>query len=242
MIPFKLAIRLSLILIFPFFFLNSCALQQIDTGGRLNSASTIQVDDSVYDFKFAGPGQEIVHTFKLRNVGLNPITIDKISTDCGCAAALTSEKKLPPNGEGQIHVEFHAPRFEGAQEKHVVIATHPPASEKIVLTIKGMVKIGAAVFPQGFNFGKVKAGETNKKCVRLYQLSKNKLELMQVQTDSSMFNVSFEPFTDTNHKGFDICLELKPGVDNRMINDVMTLHTNLTAKPRIDVMVLALIE
>jgi len=242
MISVKFAVRLSLGLIFSFSFLNSCALQQTDLGGRLNSAPTIQFDDTVYDFKFVGPEQEIVHIFKLKNFGSESIVINEISTDCGCTAAMVSEKIISPNGEGKIHVRFQTPRFEGLQEKHVLIATNPPASEKIVLTVKGMVKIGAAVFPQGFNFGKIKAGETKKKCIRLYQLSKEKLELIEIQSDPFRFDVTSAPFTDTNHQGFDICLELKPGAEHGMINDVITLHTNLTAKPRIDVMVLALVE
>lgn len=225
-----------------FFSLNSCALHDMDKDKRFNSGADLQFDDTVYDFKFAGPEQEIVHIFKLKNVGSKPIAIDEISTDCGCTAALASENTIPPNGEGKIHVEFHAPRFEGAQKKHVLISTNPPTSEEIVLTVKGMVKRGAAVFPQGFNFGKVKAGETNKKCIRLYQLSKEKLELIKIQADPSRFNVTSAPFTDINHKGFDICLELKPGAAPGMINDVITLHIDLMPKPRLDVMVLALVK
>jgi len=232
----------GLVWVLLFFSLNSCALHEMDKNKRFNSGANLQFDETVYDFKFAGPEQEIVHIFKLKNVGSKPIVIDEISTDCGCTAALASEKIIPPNGEGKIHVEFHAPRFEGAQEKHVLISTNPPAPEEIVLTVKGMVKKGAAVFPQGFNFGKIKAGETNKKCIRLYQLSNEKLELIKIQADPSRFNVTSVPFTDINHKGFDICLELKSGAEHGMINDVITLHTNLTPRPRIDVMVLALVE
>lgn len=227
---------------FLFFCLNSCALHEMDNNKRFSAGEDLQFDDTVYDFKFAGPKQKIVHVFKLKNVGKKPIVIDEIATDCGCTAALASEETIYSNKEGKIHVEFHTPKFEGVQEKHVLISTKPSASKEIVLTVRGTIKKGVAVFPKGFNFGKVKAGETNKKCVRLYQLSKEKLELMRVQADPPMFNVSFEPFADTNHKGFDICLELKPGVDRGMINDVITLHTNLAAKPRIDLMVLALIE
>ena len=74
------------------------------------------------------------------------------------------------------------------------------------------------------------------------KLSNEKLELIKIQADPSRFNVTSVPFTDINHKGFDICLELKSGAEHGMINDVITLHTNLTPRPRIDVMVLALVE
>lgn len=232
----------GLVWVLSFFFLNSCTLHTMDKKKRFNSGAELQFDETVYDFKFVGPEQEIVHIFKLKNFGPEPIAIDEISSDCGCTAVLASEKIILPKGEGKVHVRFQTPRFEGVQKKHVLISTSPPASEEIVLTVKGMVKRGTAVFPQGFNFGKIKAGETNKKCIRLYQLSKEKLELIKIQADPSRFNVTSAPFTDINHKGFDICLELKPGTEHGMINDVITLHTNLTAKSRIDVMVLALIE
>ena len=232
----------GLVLVLLFFSLNSCALHKKDKAKRFNSGAERQFDETVYDFKFAGPEQKIVHIFKLKNFGPEPIAIDEISSDCGCTAALASEQTIPPNGEGKIHVIFQTPRFEGLQEKHVLISTNPPASREIILTVKGIVKRGAAVFPQGFSFGKIKAGETNKECIRIYQLSNKKLELIKIQADPSMFKVTSASFTDINHKGFDICLELKPGTEHGIINDVITLHTNLTAKPRIDVMVLAVVE
>lgn len=242
MMAFKRVVWLSWVLIVALSLLHGCALQHTGMRRRLNSAPTIQFDDTIYDFKFAAPEQEIVHIFTFKNLGSKPVAIKEISTDCGCTAAVASEQTIPPGGEGKIHVEFRAPKFEGAQEKHIRISTNPPTSEEIVLTVKGMVKRGAAVFPQGFGFGKINAGETRKTCIRLYQLSKEKLELIKIEADRSRFNVAFSPFTSINHKGFDICLELKPGAPHGVMNDVITLYTNLSTRPRIDAMVLALVE
>ena len=222
--------------------LSSCAsVKSIIPAGRPSVAHAV-FENPVYDFGFAGPEQEIIHTFNFTNTGSVPLLIDNVSADCGCSASLVSEKEMPPGSKCEILVQCQTMRYEGKQEKHVIVYSNDPETPEIELTIKGIIKRYIVVTPSWISFDKVKKGETLTKRVRLLQLSKDKLVLRKVEADKNFFKVSASWFDEGNSKGFDVDVTLKPDVPAGHLNDVITLHTNMKQRPRIDIIVLANIK
>ncbi len=196
-------------------------------------------DELVYDFGIAGPGDKIDHTFKFTNVGFEPLQITRVSTSCGCTAALLTKKEILPGGSGEIRATFETKRFEGDQKTTITIHSNDPDEPEIDLTIQGTIKRDVAVVPQGINFGDVEKGETLSGNVRLLQLSQNKLILYRIETNEKYLNVTTSRFKEENSRGFNIDITLKPEAPAGTLNEVITLHTSLKRRPRIDVPVWA---
>ena len=66
-------------------------------------------------------------------------------------------------------------------------------------------------------------------------MSKERLILEKVEVDDRYFSVKSSGFSEENRRGFDIEVILKPGVPAGKLNEVITLHTNVKRRPRIDV-------
>ena len=192
-------------------------------------------EERIYDFGIAGPEEEITHTFIFTNAGSLPLKIHKVTTDCGCTAALSSEKKIPPGGFGEIRAVFETRRYEGEQEKHITVHSNDPDEPEIELTIKGTIKRDVAVLPQGINFGDVDKRKTASGRVRILQLSKKSLTLEKVEANERYFAVTTSRFREENNKGFNIDVSLTQDVPVGRLNEVITLHTNLKRRPRIDI-------
>ena len=107
------------------------------------------------------------------------------------------------------------------------------------MTVKGTIKRYAEVIPQVLNFGEIKRGDVLKRRVKLFQLSNNRLIVGKVEADKNFYTVKTSWFSEENSQGFDIDITLKPDVPLGILNDVITLHTNVKKRPRIDVMVWA---
>ena len=60
----------------------------------------IQFDKEVWDFGKTKQGKILNHVFKFRNTGDTTLLIKNVRTSCGCAAALVSDKEIPPNKNG----------------------------------------------------------------------------------------------------------------------------------------------
>jgi len=213
--------------------LSSCASLELAPGKT--PAPRAKFLQPIYDFGFAGPEQEITHTFRFTNTGSMPLTINKVSTGCGCTATLIPEQEILPGGQGEIRAVFETRRYEGKQEKQITVYSNDPETPEILLTLKGIVKRDVVVVPSGINFGKVDRGETAAKRIRLLQLSKNRLILEKVEGDDRYFWVKSSGFTEENSRGFEIEVILKPGVPAGKLNQVITLHTNVKRRPRIDI-------
>lgn len=195
----------------------------------------LMFEEQVYDFGIAGPEEKISHTFRFTNTGAVPLKIARVSTDCGCTAALISATDIPPEGSGEIRAVFETRRYKGKQEKTITVYSNDPYEPEIELVMRGIVKTEVAVDPQGLNFGDIQKGETFTKTVRLLQLSQNNLVLKKIEANDNYFAVAASRFREENSRGINIDVTLKPDVSVGQFSEVITLHTNLKRRPRIDV-------
>ena len=225
----------SVIVLLPFFlFLSSCAsLTPVPPQPHM------AFEEPNYDFGIAGPGDSITHTFKFTNAGSEPLQITRVSTSCGCTAALLSKKEIFPGGGGEIRATFKTKRFEGVQETTITVHSNDPDDPEIDLTIIGAIKRDVAVVPQGINFGDVEKGKTATGRVKLLQLSQNKLILHRIEVNEKYLNATTSRFREENSRGLNIDITLKSEAPVGALNEVITLHTNLKRRPRIDVPVWA---
>jgi len=70
--------------------------------------SAIELIDSVCDFGVCH-GDSIVRvcSFRLRNVGTEPLVINKVAATCGCTVADYDKEPVPPGGVTSIKVRYH---------------------------------------------------------------------------------------------------------------------------------------
>ena len=196
-------------------------------------------EEPVYDLGIAGPSQKITHTFKFTNLGSAPLHITRVGAGCGCMAALLSESEVPPGSSGEIQATFKTRRYEGRQETTITVHSNDPDNPEIDLMIQGMIKRNVAVVPQGINFGDVEKGKTVTRRVRLLQLSQNNLVVHKIEANEEYLTVSMSRFREENSRGINIDIALKRDVRVGRFSEVITLHTNLKRRPRIDVPVWA---
>lgn len=199
-------------------------------------------EKQVFDLGFAGPGEKITHTFKFVNTGTAPLKISRISTSCECTAVLPSTRDIPPGGSGEIHATFVTKRYEGKQEETVTVYSNDPVKPEIILTILGIIKTEVAVIPQGINFGNVKKGATASGRVQLLQLSQNTLILNKIEFNEEYLIVKTSRFREENSRGINIDITLNPESPLGEFSEVITLHTNMEKRPRIDVPVYGVIQ
>lgn len=232
----------SVIIIFLSFsvFLMSCAsITSVSKPLDATPTTHLAFEELVYDFGVAGPQQTITHTFKFTNVGSVPLKISGLTTSCGCTAALLSGPDIPLGSGGGIQATFETKRYEGKQETTITVHSNDPDEPQIDLTIKGNIKRDVAVVPQGLSFGDVKKGEVVTGQVRMLQLSDQLLVLKRIEADERYLMVAASRFRDENSRGLNIEITLKPQVPSGPFSDVITLHTNVKKRPRIDVPVWA---
>ena len=146
------------------------------------AAPAVNVPAPAHDFGTVFQGESVRHVFVFANRGDAPLTIDKVSSSCGCTAALASAKVLAPGESGEIQTSFDSTRFRGAINKTVYLYTNDPAQPMVQLQIKGNVQVEVALEPQQVNFGTVAPKRTVKSTVNLINQGKQEVRLEGLET------------------------------------------------------------
>ena len=119
------------------------------------AAPVVNVSQLSYDFGTVLQGETVHHRFAFSNTGDASLQVEKISSSCGCTAALASAKTLAPGESGEIQASFDSARFRGEVSKTVYLYTNDPVRPMVQLQLKGVVREEIALEPQLVNFGTV---------------------------------------------------------------------------------------
>lgn len=143
---------------------------------------TVNVPKPDHDFGTIYQGENVRHAFSFSNSGNAPLTIEKVSSSCGCTAALASAKTLAPGESGEIQTSFDSTRFRGAVSKTVYLYTNDPAQPMMQLHLNGKVQEEVALDPQMVNFGTVAPKRTVKSTVNLTNQGRREVRLEGLET------------------------------------------------------------
>lgn len=101
--------------------------------------TTIQFEESQYDFGDIYQETTNEHIFKFKNTGKNPLIIQSANGSCGCTVPEYPKDPIPPGGTGEIKVVYSPGQQENKQTKTVTVVANTEPSTT-VLTITANVK------------------------------------------------------------------------------------------------------
>ena len=91
-------------------------------------------DGKSYDFGVIIQGENVVHTFEIKNVSHTNLLITSASASCGCTVPTFSRDPILPGKTGKVEVAFSSSGRSGKQIKSIVLTTNAQPST-ITLTI-----------------------------------------------------------------------------------------------------------
>ena len=101
------------------------------------AAPCIEFGKTVHDFGKVQTGEKVKYTFKFKNTGDADLHIEKISTSCGCTAALAADTTVPPGEGSGVNVEFDTAGRRQFQTKTITVQTNDPKKGKVKLKLQG---------------------------------------------------------------------------------------------------------
>ncbi len=92
--------------------------------------TTIEFEETTYDFGTIKQGEKASHVFKFRNTGNEPLIISNAKATCGCTVPHWPKDPIAPGETGEIEVVFNSKGKSNKQNKKVTITanTNPPQS------------------------------------------------------------------------------------------------------------------
>lgn len=140
----------------------------------------VEFRENSWNFGPIKQGEVVEHEFVFRNAGNALLVIKKVSTSCGCTAALVSQKEIAPGKEGRIKVTFDSRGYFGKVRKYIYVESNDPKNPRLELTITAEVETGPAprieLEPYNLDLGLVLEGESSE--ARIKVRNSGQLELV----------------------------------------------------------------
>lgn len=86
----------------------------------------MEIEPEEYDFGSVQQDEKLVHEFAIHNTGDEVLEIRRISTTCGCTAALTADKSVAPGESTTLRVTLETRKYRGTIERSVSVASNDP--------------------------------------------------------------------------------------------------------------------
>jgi 3D (Asp-Asp-Asp) domain-containing protein len=95
-----------------------------------------------HDFGQVKQGQVVATEIAMRNTGKSDLTIEAVSTSCGCTTARVEPKVIPPGGEGRLIIRYDSGAHpdSGRVRRHVYIASNDPSKKEVEVIITADVQ------------------------------------------------------------------------------------------------------
>lgn len=139
----------------------------------------IKFKQAVRDFGKTKAGEVLAHKFVFTNEGDATLLIKKVTTSCGCTAALVSEDQVAPNKQGQIEVKFDTRGYGGRVSKYIFIDSNDPTQPRVQLEVTADIEVPPSpkieIDPYNHDAGLILAGDELGAPLRI--LNKGELEL-----------------------------------------------------------------
>jgi len=105
----------------------------VSTSAEDKSAAKLVVSPEAHDFGNVPQDQRLVHEFSVVNEGTQDLTIGRISTSCGCAAAVAVKTSLAPGEATTLTVTLETRKYRGTVQRSISVASNDPARVTQVL-------------------------------------------------------------------------------------------------------------
>lgn len=109
-------------------------------GQEPSGGPRIRVEPDGFDFGRALPGKTLRKEFALRNFGDAELLVEKITTTCGCTAALLAERRIAPGGRVPLRVTLETRQDSGRVERRVLVRSNDPETPlvevRLVVTVE----------------------------------------------------------------------------------------------------------
>ncbi len=139
----------------------------------------IKFKELVRDFGRVKQGEILSHEFVFTNEGDATLIIKKVTTSCGCTAALVSDEKLAPGKQGKIEVKFDTRGYGDRVSKHIFVDSNDPAQERVQLEVSADIEVPPAprvdIDPYNYDAGLILAGDELRAPLKV--MNKGELEL-----------------------------------------------------------------
>ncbi|OYP38191.1 DUF1573 domain-containing protein [Rhodopirellula sp. MGV] len=190
-----------------------------------DSGAVAEVEDSAtHDFGAMPPSTKGKHTFVIKNVGSEPLTLELGATTCKCTLGSLEDSSVAPGETTSVELEWTVASDKTTFEQSAELRTNDPARPAIRLMVVGRIIRDIEFEPDLITFGNVTVGDSFELSTKFFSFMDDKIKIKAGEFSNEAFTPlaefeaqEYDPKDgDTAHahakQAFDIKVNVKPGL------------------------------
>lgn len=154
----------------------------------------IEFESRMHDFGVVYDESSLETAMKFRNTGDANLIIERVTTSCGCTAAVPGQKMIAPGESGELNVTFDPKPKAGTQKKRITVYTNDPDEPQAQVEIQTKMVPVVALEPSPLRLGTVQHKKTQTMQLRVFSRDEN-FEIKDISYDNDA-HISHEVIKD----------------------------------------------
>lgn len=196
----------------------------ISSLGTVIAAPELSVDEDVVDFGTRKTGEKIQHTFRLENIGDEPLSIKGIRASCGCTTPTAKRLDIPPGNTADLDVVIDLKGRKGRQNQFISFSTNDPDQKTVSLKLHGVAIAEIEVEPRTLNLGQIDPAKNPMGEIHLRSTTKAPFSIVGVRSQKDAVDLTFRP--SENNLAATIEVRPKPVNGDGRFTDVVIVDTD----------------
>lgn len=202
----------------------------------------IQCDQPKFEFGETWAGEQIEHTYIIRNTGQALLIIPPppagVIPGCGCTLPGAYDENIEPGKSGKLTVALNTQHQRGHITKQITVRSNDPVTPRLILTLSGTVKTIIDMQPvAGASWGQYRADSPDRLSVTLTNQLSDPWQLAVKDTSATAANSPFTIEVKDREKGktAEVVISLRKPVKEGPHYAAFTLTTGLARQPEISI-------
>lgn len=205
-----------------------CGVAFLNGFAEAEASTVLQCDRPVMDFGQVDNGEDVTHTFVLRNDGSRLVKVIQAKPSCSCTIIDLSAKEIAPGETINLTAVLDLAGATGPQCKSIFVRVDDPADTGLLLSMQGEAIEYIQTVPYGLT-AFVEPGKLLERKIELTLAEDAPLVIDGIDTGSSSVQTTLVPGKAENQRIIEVCVHLNSH-DEPLIGNV-EIHTNCPQKP-----------
>lgn len=207
---------------------------------RANAQLRVLGGNSISFGKVYQTGAKVNKVIVIRNDGKDTVTIRKVTTSCGCTAALVSRQVLRPGEEAEVKIQFNPSGYVGDVAKYIYISNSDPENQLLTVKMTGVVAYVLNPSPAYVYFNNLREGKKDSTEVMLTNTGNQTLAITRIDVPSKeiIFKLSKRRLMPGESAKIDFYLTPP---NRRDVDGYVVIHTTSREQPQLPLKVYAML-
>ena len=190
------------------------------------------------DFGVIATGSEAKKMIEVRNVYAAAVHISDVSTTCGCSAAATGKKTIPPGESTYVEVQMNTQKFSRRKDSNLIIKFDSPQFAELRIPISAYIRTDVVITPGMLRFGEIQVGSDGTAVVDIAYAGRSDWNIVDIKfSNKDMKAVLSPPQLAPGQVKFRLTVTLNKTAKAGRIRDLVTIVTNDRTNPYVPLMV-----